>query len=91
MDKCPENHVTLPSGGHEFYSIQGAGCDQLVDSSWIGWHQGEVSSIINLRVATSLGSMCLWSAVFLQKGSASCKNNLGMCVRPYLYLSTLGV
>ena len=83
MGFCHQDHVTHCGGGsEEFDSGQGAGCDQLVDSSWIDWHQGEVSSIINLRVATSLGSTCLWSAVFLQKGSASCKNNLGMCARP---------
>ena len=35
--------------------VQGAGCDQLLDSSWIDWHQGEVSSIINLLVSNSLG------------------------------------
>ena len=50
-------------GSKEFYGVQGAGCDQLVDSSWIGWHQGEVSGIISLLVSTSLGSMVLWSAV----------------------------
>ena len=47
------------------FSVQGAGRDQLVESSWIGWHQGEVSSIINLLVSTSLGSMILWSAVLI--------------------------
>ena len=35
--------------------------DQLVCRSWIGWHQGEVSSITNL-FSTSVWSMCLWSA-----------------------------
>ena len=58
------------------------GCGQLVHSSRIGWHQGEVSSIINLLVSTSLGSMFLRSAVFIWWGSTSCKTNLGMCVRP---------
>ena len=53
-----------------------------VDSSWINWHQSEVSSIINLLVSTSLGSLFLWSAVFIWRGSSSCKNPLGMCVRP---------
>ena len=47
------------------YSVQGAGCNQLMDNSRIGWHQGEVSSIVNLLVPTSLGSMWLWSAVFI--------------------------
>ena len=90
MSECPENDVTHPSGGHEFYCVQGAGCDQLVDSSWIGWHQGEVSSIISLWVSTSLGFMCLWSVVFLWRGSASCKNNLGMCVRPLSVTINIG-
>ena len=45
--------------------VQGAGSDQLMDSSWIGWHQGEVSGIVSLLVSTSLGSMFLWSAVFI--------------------------
>ena len=65
----------------EFYSVQGAGCGQLVDNSRISWLQAEVSCIINLLVPTSLGSMFLWSTVFIQR-SASCENNLGMCVRP---------
>ena len=56
--------------------------EQLVHNSCIGWHQGEISSISNLLVSTSLGSMCLWSSVFTLWGSASCKNNLGMCIRP---------
>ena len=71
----------------EFYSVQGAGCDQLRDNSGIGWHQGEVSSIINLLVSTSLEFMFLQSAVFLWKGSASCKNNLECVSGIYLYLS----
>ena len=62
-------------------SVQGAGCDQLRDNLGIGWHQGEVSSTINLLASTSLGFIFLQSAVFLWKGSASCKNNLRMCVR----------
>ena len=28
-------------GSEEFYSVQRVGRDQLVDNSWIGWHQGE--------------------------------------------------
>ena len=66
-------------GSEEFYSVQGAGRDQLMDNSRIGWYQGEVLSIINLLVSTSPGSMFLWSAVFIWRGSAPCKNNLGMC------------
>ena len=57
-------------------------CDQLMHNSWIGWHQGEVSSIISLLVSTSLGSMFLRSAVSIWRGSASYKNNLGLCFRP---------
>ena len=58
--------------------------EQDVVSSWtilglVGFRL--VSRIINLLVPTSLGSMFLWSAVFIQR-SASCENNLGMCVRP---------
>ena len=52
----------------EFYCVQGAGCDQLRDNSGIGWHQGEVSSIINLLVSTSLGSMFLWVSSFPLEG-----------------------
>ena len=38
MGSCPEGHVTYLGGGSkEFYSVQGAGHDQLVDKSWIGW------------------------------------------------------
>ena len=57
-------------------------CDQLVHNSQTGWHQGEVSSIINLLFSTSLGSMFSQSAVFIWWGSASFKNNLGICVKP---------
>ena len=72
--------------------LQGRGCrgeDQLVHSSRIGWHQDDVSSIINLLVSISLASLFLRSAVFIWWGSASCKNNLGMCIQP-LYLSRTG-
>ena len=36
-------------GSEEFYSVQGAGCDLLMDNSWIALPlpQGEVSSITN--------------------------------------------
>ena len=43
----------------------------------IGWHQGKISSIINILFSTRLGS-----AVFIWGGSVSCKNNTGMCARP---------
>ena len=39
--------------------VQRGGCDQLMDNSWIGWHQGAVSSIINFLVSNSLGSIFL--------------------------------
>ena len=78
--------MTQPGeGSKEFYSVQGAGHDQLVDSSWTGWHQGDISSIINLLVSASLGSVLAVSSFHLVGGggvSASCKNNLGMCIRP---------
>ena len=53
-----------------------------MDSSSIGWHQGEVLSIISLLISASLGSVFLWSAVFIRWESTSYENNLGMCVRP---------
>ena len=58
-------------------------------NSQIDCHRGEVLSlsIINILISASLGSTCLHSAAYIWWGSASCKNNLGMCVRPYLYLS----
>ena len=66
MGECPEDHVALPGErSKEFYSVQGEEHEQLMDSSWIGLHQGEVLSIINLLVSTCLGSMFLWSAVFI--------------------------
>ena len=75
--------MTHPGAGSEqFCSVQRVGHDQLLDSSQIGWHQGEVSSIINLLASNSLGSMFLWSAVFIGWRSASRNNSLGMCVRP---------
>ena len=58
--------MALPGeGSKEFYSVQGEEHDQLMDSSWIGLHQGKVLSIINLLVSSSLGSVFLWSAVFI--------------------------
>ena len=55
--------------------------DQLVLNSQGDWHQGEISSIINIQVSIPLVAMCLKS-VFIWRGSASYKNNLGMWVRP---------
>ena len=40
---------------------------ERVDSCWIGWHQDETSSTINLLVSTSLGSRFLWSVIFIWK------------------------
>jgi len=65
-----------------FYNVQKAGCNQLMDISWIGWHQGEVLSMINLLLSTSLGCMFLWSAVFIWTGSL-----LPVKTGFYLYLS----
>jgi len=62
--------------------VQCTECFQPVDNSWICWHQGEVSIIINLLVSTSLESMFLQLAVFIWWGSPSCKTRLGMCVGP---------
>ena len=62
---------------------EGRGCrghEGLVHSSQTGQHQGEVLSIINILVSTNLGSTWLKSAVFNWWKSASCKNNLAMCV-----------
>ena len=72
---CPPS----PGGGsEEFYSVQGAGRGQLVDPSRTGWHQGEVSSIINLLVSTSLGVYAPVVSSLHLVGSASCTNKLGM-------------
>ena len=80
----PENHVTHPGGVcEEFYSVQGTGHDQLMDSSWIGCHQDEVSSSFNLLVATSLGSMFLWSEVFIWgRGLLLVKNKIRIHIKP---------
>ena len=80
--------VTHPGGGgEEFYSVQGAGCDQFMDNSWMGCHQGEVLSIINFLVSTSLEFMFLWSAVSIWGwGAASCNKNLGICVKEDIYI-----
>ena len=77
----------LPGGrSEEFYNARWAGCGQLLGSSRIGWHQGEVSNV-SFLVLASLGSVFLWSAVYIwRQGSASCKKKkkktLGICVRP---------
>ena len=60
-----------------------------MDSSQIGWHQDEVSSIISFLVSASQWPVVLVGSSFHLVGwgwwSASYKNNLEMCVRP-LYL-----
>ena len=43
--------------GRDFKGGGCRGCDQLMHNSQIGWHQGEISSIINLLISTSLESM----------------------------------
>lgn len=42
--------------------------DQLVHSSWIGWHQGEISSIINLGFNQSGVYMLVVSSFHLEGG-----------------------
>ena len=75
--------MTTPGvGSEEFYSIKGARHEQLMDSSRIGWHQSEVLSITDLLISICPVSTFLWSAVLSEEGSASCKNNLRICVRP---------
>ena len=74
------------AGSEEYHSVQGAGHDQLVDHSWIGWHLGEVSSIINFLVSASLGSTFLWSAVFIWSGSASCRKQLRNVCQAFIYI-----
>ena len=67
-----------------------SGCDQLMHNSQIGWHQGKVSSISNLLVSTSLVSMFLWSVISIWWVGASCKNNLGMHIRPLYHSENYG-
>ncbi|XP_057581667.1 uncharacterized protein LOC130847937 isoform X1 [Hippopotamus amphibius kiboko] len=40
-------------GWRGVYPVRGAGCGQLTEQSRIGWHQGDISSIITLLVSTS--------------------------------------
>lgn len=48
--------MTHPGGGsEEFYGVQGAGRDQLMDDSCTGWDKDEVSSITSFLVSASLG------------------------------------
>ena len=54
--------------------------DQFRHSSLIRWIKVKVSVIINFMVSTSLTSVFLQLAVFIWRGSASYKNNLGMCL-----------
>ena len=55
--------------------------EQGMISSWtvLGLVGIKVKFQVNLLVSISLGSMV---SCFHLQGSASCKNNLGMCVRP---------
>ena len=72
MGCCPQDCMTHPGGdGEKFFSVQGTGHDQLVDNSWVGWHQGEVSSIIDFLVSTSLESVFLLISSFHLEGSVS--------------------
>lgn len=80
--------MTHPRGGsEEFYSVQGAG-DDHGPSLWtvLGLVGIKVKfQHLQLLLLTSIGSMFLLSAVFILWGSASCKNNLGVCVRSLIY------
>ena len=68
VGSCPEGHVPhLGGGSKEFYSVQGAKRDQLVDKSWIGW-PSRWSFKHHQPASTSLGYMFLWSAVFIWRG-----------------------
>jgi len=64
--KDPSSQVAFGEGvkGSVREAVSGV-CDQLIHNSWIGWHQGEVLSIISPWVSTTLGSVFLWSAVFI--------------------------
>ena len=57
--------------------LQGAWSARIQFSDWLASRWS-----FEHCLSTSLGSTCLWSAVFIWRGSAFCKNNLGMCVRP---------
>ena len=61
--------------------------DQLMHSSLLGWHQGEVSSIINLLVSTSLGSMFLCQQFSSGGGLLPIKTTYECVSGLYLYLS----
>ena len=61
---------------------RGAGCG-IMQNYLIGCYQGEVLSIISLLSPTS---KFLQTEVFIWWGSVSCKNNIGMCVRPPIYI-----
>ena len=70
MGYCPQDCMTHAGGDDEnFFSVQGH--DQLVDNSWIGCHQGEVSSIISFLVSTSLESVFLLISSFHLEGCVS--------------------
>ena len=71
----------LGKGSEEFYSVQGAGHDQLVDSSWIGWHQGEVSSIINCGEINEMAPVRLSRSMFSHPLTLCSVNNVfaGLC------------
>ena len=47
--------IHLGGDSAEFYIVQGAGRDQLMDSSCTGWDKGEVSRITSFLVSASLG------------------------------------
>ena len=60
--------MTHPGGdSEEFYHVQGAGRDQLMDSSCTGWDKSEVSSIASFLVSASLG-LCSCGQQFSSEG-----------------------
>ena len=64
--------------------------NQLVYNSLIGWHHGEVSSIINPLVSTSQGSIFLGSTVFFLWGLLPVKDAsyylLYECMLVFMYI-----
>ena len=69
--------------------MQGVGHDELVDNSLIGWNQGEVSSIINILVSISLGSVFLQSATSMWWESAFCEKQLRNVCQAFILFKEL--
>ena len=60
----PSRLCVPPGGGREFYSVQGAGCDQLVDILLIGWWWGNWES-----ASWPFWFQPVWSGVYMLVGS----------------------